>query len=75
MGTLKKLGFLMNELYEQTITVHGKTYRYDPDFDLYYRCEPQPPETVKERWIKIIAAVTLLVIIVLGTPPLLEWLK
>jgi len=27
----------MNELYEKTIEINGKTYHYDPDYDCYYR--------------------------------------
>lgn len=27
----------MNELYEQTIQVKERVYRYDPDMDCYYR--------------------------------------
>jgi hypothetical protein len=27
----------MNELYEKTIEVEGRVYRYDPDRDVYYR--------------------------------------
>lgn len=30
----------MNELYEQTIQHKGKTYRYDPDRDIFYREQP-----------------------------------
>lgn len=26
----------MNELYEKTIEIDGRTYRYDPDTDCYY---------------------------------------
>ena len=53
----------MNELYEQTIEVQGRTYRYDPDSDCYYRCDLQPPETNRERWTKVILATIFLVII------------
>lgn len=28
---------IMNELYNETIVRNGKTYRYDPDYDCYYR--------------------------------------
>ena len=27
----------MNDLYNETIIREGKTYRYDPDYDCYYR--------------------------------------
>jgi hypothetical protein len=69
------MGLLMNELYEQTIVINGKTYRYDPDFDCYYRSYPQTPETWHERLISMAGAVILLVILMLIAPPLLEWLK
>ena len=28
---------IMNELYTQTEVIRGRTYRYDPDYDCYYR--------------------------------------
>ena len=55
----------MNELYEQTIEVNGRIYRYDPDHDLYYRSHHQEPETPRERWTKIALALLLLLIIML----------
>lgn len=27
----------MNDLYNETIVKNGNTYRYDPDYDCYYR--------------------------------------
>jgi len=27
----------MNDSYNETITRNGQTYRYDPDYDCYYR--------------------------------------
>lgn len=65
----------MNELYEKTIEIDGKTYRYDPDYDCFYRSYPQTPDTLHERVISIIGAVILLAIIMIVAPPLLEWLK
>ena len=56
----------MNELYEQTIEVNGRVYRYDPDHDLYYRSHHQEPETELERWTKVIGGIILLVIIYVG---------
>jgi len=55
----------MNELYEQTIEVNGRIYRYDPDHDLYYRSHHQEPETPRERWTKVALALLLLLIIML----------
>ena len=65
----------MNDLYNETIEINGKTYRYDPDHDCYYRSYPQTPETARERWTRIGVAVLLLIILVVGAPPFLEWLK
>jgi len=59
----------MTEPYEQIIEVNGRVYRYDPEWDLYYRCDPQPEETLKEKTIKIICAVAVLALIV-GLSPL-----
>lgn len=65
----------MNEQYKETIEIEGRVYRYDPDFDCYYRSHNQPPETAQERWTKVAIAIVLLIILVVGAPPLLEWLK
>jgi len=53
----------MTEWYEQTIEVKGRIYRYDPDSDCYYRCDPQAPETNRERWIKVVLGTIFLAII------------
>lgn len=65
----------MNEQYNKTIEIEGRVYRYDPDFDCYYRSHDQPPETAQERWTKVAIATVLLIILVVVAPPLLEWLK
>ena len=65
----------MNELYNEYIDRNGKTYRYDPDYDCYYRCDRPAPESERERWTKVAIASAVLIAIVLGAPPLLEWLK
>ena len=65
----------MNELYPDTIEIGGRVYRYDPDSDCYYRSHHQPPETAKERWTKVAVATVFLVILAVGAPPLLAWLK
>lgn len=54
----------MNELYEQTIEVKGRRYRYDPDFDAYYRIHEPPSETLKQRIVKIVLAVAVLVVLI-----------
>ena len=46
----------MNELYNEYIERNGRHYRYDPDHDLYYRCDPQKEETAKERWTSSVLA-------------------
>jgi hypothetical protein len=51
----------MTEYNPITIEVNGKTYRHDPDFDAYYRVHDQPPETLKQRMIKIGLAVLVLI--------------
>jgi hypothetical protein len=53
----------MNELYEKTIEVEGRVYRYDPDYDCYYRWHKQTPETERERWTKVICCTILLIVI------------
>jgi|LauGreDrversion4_2_1035121.scaffolds.fasta_scaffold786298_1 hypothetical protein len=58
----------MNELYDQTIEVNGRVYRYDPDQDLYYRSFHQEPETPRERWTKIIVATLMLIALVAAAP-------
>jgi hypothetical protein len=65
----------MNEQYNKTIEIEGRVYRYDPDFDCYYRSHDQPLETAQERWTKVAIATVLLIILVVVAPPLLEWLK
>ena len=50
----------MNEQYKETIEIEGRVYRYDPDFDCYYRSHNQPPETAQERWTKVAIAIVLL---------------
>jgi hypothetical protein len=44
----------MNEQYEKTIQVDGKTYWYDPDHDIYHR-RYEPMSTFdKYSWIVLI---------------------
>ena len=65
----------MDELYNEYIERNGRTYRYDPDYDCYYRMDRPAEETRKERWTKVAIASVLLIVICVGAPPLLEWLK
>jgi hypothetical protein len=51
----------MNELYEQTIQHQGKTYRYDPDRDVFYR-EQQLSRWDRIGWLVVIAALTTVVL-------------
>lgn len=43
------------------IEVEGRRYRYDPDYDAYYRIHDQTPETLKQRMVKIVVGVAVLV--------------
>lgn len=40
----------MNDLYNETIVRRGQTYRYDPDYDCYYRVPTQEDLTHWNRW-------------------------
>jgi hypothetical protein len=41
----------VNELYEKTIEVDGKTYWYDPDHDCYHRINAPMSTWDKYSWI------------------------
>ena len=41
----------MNELYNKTIVINGKTYQYDPDYDCYYRVPVKLSTFDKYAWI------------------------
>jgi hypothetical protein len=43
----------VNELYEKTIEVEGRVYRYDPDRDVYYR-EFEPVGWDAWGWLAVI---------------------
>jgi len=47
----------MNELYQQTIQHQGKTYRYDPDRDVFYS-EQQLSRWDAVGWIAVILALS-----------------
>lgn len=48
-----------------TIVVGGKTYQYDYEFDCYYRCHNQIPETQFQRWRNIVVSLIVLGLILL----------
>jgi hypothetical protein len=48
----------MNDLYTKTIVVEGKTYRYDPDRDIYYAYSE---ESAVSRWAWLVLVVVLAV--------------
>ena len=52
------MGYLMNELYEKTIEIDGKIYRYDPDFDCYYRVPVKLSTFDRYAWIVCIVLLT-----------------
>lgn len=58
----------MNELYEKTIVIDGKTYRYDPDYDCYYRVPVKL--SAFDKWAWIVTSIILLVVVLV-----LEWSK
>jgi hypothetical protein len=62
----------MNELYNQTIEIEGRVYRYDPDSDCYYRSHNRTPETERERWTKVAIAISLLIALYFITPYMLS---
>jgi hypothetical protein len=51
----------MNEQYEQTIEVNGRIYRYDPDYDCYYRVPVQLSTFDKYAWIVVILALVTII--------------
>lgn len=53
----------MNDTHEQTITVNGKTYRYDPDFDCYYRLTAAPTWRERFGWSLVLLAMIILCVI------------
>jgi hypothetical protein len=57
----------MNKLDNGMIEIEGKYYQHDYEFDCYYRVSEPVHETLKERMIKIAAALMLLLIIVIGS--------
>ena len=54
----------MNELYEQTIEVNGRVYRYDPDADCFYRVPVKLSTFDRYSWIMVIVLMTMVCIYV-----------
>lgn len=54
----------MDELYNKTIEIDGKTYRYDPDHDCYYRIPVRLSTFDKYSWIIAMALLTVVCIYV-----------
>jgi hypothetical protein len=52
----------MNQLYERTIEVNGKTYHYDPDQDIYYVRWPTSDTSHFDQygWIYLIVIMTVI---------------
>lgn len=46
----------MNDLYNQTIEVNGKTYHYDPDRDIYYA---RTEESTISKWAWLVLVIVL----------------
>jgi hypothetical protein len=42
----------MNDLYNETIERNGSTYRYDPDYDCYYRVYSHDDYAALSHWNK-----------------------
>jgi hypothetical protein len=58
----------VNELYEKTIEIDGKTYCYDPDRDIYYR--RYEPMSTFDKYAWIVVSIILLALIIF-----LDWYK
>jgi len=52
----------VNELYEKTIEVDGKTYCYDPDRDIYY--VRNQPMSKFDRYAYLVTIVVLLAMVI-----------
>lgn len=57
----------MKKLDNNMIEIDGKVYMHDYDHDCYFRVSDPREETFRERMIKIVLALALLAIIVLGS--------
>lgn len=54
----------MNDQYEQYEIIKGKRYRYDPDYDAYYRAYTQEENSKQTRETLWIFGITLFVLLV-----------
>ena len=55
---------MINKLYEQTIEVNGRVYRYDPDCDCYYRVPVKSSTFDQYSWIVAVALLSVVCIYV-----------
>ena len=53
-----------NQYPDSEITVNGKHYRHDYESDIYYRCDPQPVETLRQTVLKCLFAIAVLATII-----------
>jgi len=51
----------VNELYEKTIEIEGRVYRYDPDYDCYYRVPVKLSTFDKYAWIVVTLLLSMVV--------------
>jgi hypothetical protein len=58
----------VNELYEKTIEVDGKTYWYDPDHDCYHR--RNAPLSTFDKYAWIVFSIVLSAVVIF-----LDWYK
>jgi hypothetical protein len=49
----------MNDLYNETEQIRGRTYRYDPDFDCWYPADRYKDMTPLEAWSPLILLILL----------------
>lgn len=50
----------MNNSYEQFEIIRGKQYRYDPDFDAYFRVQTVEGPVSKWAWVAVIVCMGLI---------------
>jgi hypothetical protein len=43
-----------NDEYNHIETIRGRQYRYDPDFDAYYRVQPAESAVSRWAWVAVI---------------------
>lgn len=52
----------MNELYNKELEIDGRKYRYDPEYDIYYRVHGESSTFDKYGWIAIMAILIAVVV-------------